>query len=109
MGRQNRSVEQRKRARRDYAYRQQVADFDGCRIPGSRDFYWVTTLNISTDGVAFLSPRQPRTEFLVVSLNPGCVCVFSRVVWARCRMDLPERPFEIGCQFISKLETPVIA
>ena len=103
MNPEQRSLGKRKSARRGYIHRQLIADYDGCRIPVSRDFYWVTTRNLSTGGFSFISNRKPRTEYLVVALNAGRACFISRVVWAFCRIDLPEKPFEIGCEFVARL------
>jgi hypothetical protein len=104
MKRANRSLGKRKYVRRGYVDRQLVADYDGYRIPQSKDFYWVATQNISNGGVAFVSRRKPRTEFMIVSFGAGRqACFISRVAWAFCRTDLPGRPFEVGCEFVARL------
>jgi hypothetical protein len=103
MTRRSYSLGKRKSARRGYVQRHQIADYDGSQAPKSKDFYWVTTQNISTGGICFLSPQKPRTAFTVVILKPGGACLLGRVAWAFCRTDLSERPFEVGCEFIARL------
>src|SRR5687768_16783570 len=100
-GRDN--LTKRKSVRRGYVHRQLIADYDGCRVPIRSAFYWVTTKDICPEGIAFMSPRKPRTEFLVVSLNPGGACLIARVAWAFCRTDLPGKPYEFGCEFVARL------
>ena len=104
MSRLNRSLGKRKYVRRGYVYRQLIADYDGYRVPKSKDFYWVTTQNISSGGLAFVSRRKPQTDYVIVSFGAGRgACFISRVAWAFCRTDLPGRPFEVGCEFVARL------
>jgi hypothetical protein len=104
MSRVNRSLGKRKYVRRGYVDRQLIADYDGCKLPKSKDFYWVATQNISSGGIAFVSRRKPRTELVIVSFGAGRLgCFIGRVAWAFCRTDLPEKPFEVGCEFVARL------
>lgn len=103
MSRRSAQLAPRKSVRRGYVYRQLIADYDGCRMPSRSAFHWVTTKNISPEGIAFVSHRRPLTEFLVVSLNPGGACMIARVAWAFCRTDLPGKPYEFGCEFVARL------
>ena len=104
MSRLNRSLGKRKYVRRSCVHRQLIADYDGYRLPKSKDFYWVATQNISSGGVAYISRRKPRTEYVIVSFGAGrLACFISRVAWAFCRTDLPGKPFEVGCEFVARL------
>jgi hypothetical protein len=104
MSRANRSLGKRKYVRRNYVDRQLIADYDGFRLPKSKDFYWVATQNVSSGGIAYVSRRKPRTHYLIVRLGTGPVaCFISRVAWAFCRTDLPGKPFEVGCEFVARL------
>ena len=104
MSRRNYSLGKRKHVRRNYVYRQLVADYDGCKVPKAKDFYWVTTVNVSTSGVGFVSFRKPRTKYVIVTFGAGRKgCLIGRVAWAFCRTDLPKRPFEVGCEFVVRL------
>lgn len=104
MSRLNRSLGKRKYVRRGYVDRQLVADYDGYKLPKSKDFYWVNTLNVSSGGLAFVCRRKPRTEQVIVSFGAGrLACFISRVAWAFCRTDLPGKPFEVGCEFVARL------
>src|SRR5687767_1247578 len=104
MSREKHSLGKRKAPRRPFVQRQLIADYDGCKLPQSKDFYWATTQNISPGGVAFISHRKPRARFLIVTFGAGRkVCLIGRVAWTNRRADLPKTPFEFGCEFVTRL------
>ena len=96
-------IEKRKEERRPYVCEQLVADYDGRTLPDMEDFYLVTFRNISETGAAFLSPRKPARDKIVIVLGKGEIHVTARVVRAFYRTDLPEMPYEVGCEFERRL------
>lgn len=104
MSHENAILGKRKAPRRPYVQRQLIADYDGYKLPQSKDFYWATTQNISIGGVAFISARKPRTKFLIITFGAGRnLCFIGRVAWTSRRADLPKTPFEFGCEFVTRL------
>ena len=96
-------IEKRKGERRPYVCQQLVADYDGKTLPEKKDFYLVTFRDISETGAAFLSARKPARDKVVIVLGKGEIHVTARVVRAFYRTDLPEMPYEIGCEFERRL------
>lgn len=96
--------ENRKSYRRQYFRRELVADFDSHSVPELRDFYWVTFLNISDTGAAFLSSHKPETDKVIIVLGAG-PRVVARVTRTCCRSESPETTYEVGCEFERRLRT----
>ena len=94
----------RKSDRRQYIHRELVADFDCQSVPDLSDFYWVTFLNLSDTGAAFLSSHKPETDKVVIVLGGG-PSVVARVVRTSCLSESPEALFEVGCEFEQRLGT----
>ena len=97
------TIEKRREERRPYVCQQLVADYDGKTMPAKEDFYLVTFRDISATGAAFLSPRKPARDKVVIVLGKGEIHVTARVVRAFYRTDLPEMPYEVGCEFERRL------
>jgi hypothetical protein len=98
------TVESRKSPRRQYIHRELVADFDSQTVPELSDFYWVTFLNISDTGAAFLSSHKPETEKVIIVLGSG-PSVVARIVRTSCLAESPEAIYEVGCEFERRLST----
>ena len=98
-------LERRKSARQSFVGWQLVADYDGLTLPIDSDFYRVQVQNISTGGMAYLSSRKPMKKYLLVTLNSGVASLIGRVVWTFWRADLKEWPFEVGCEFVLRLNS----
>ena len=96
-------TDRRKRGRNSYVYGQLVADYDGQSMPLKSDFYSVTFLNLSRMGAAFLSPRKPSTDQLVIVLGKSQVYVIAQVVRTFYRTDIGDPVFEVGCEFVRRL------
>ena len=96
--------ETRKTPRRQYLHRELVADFDSQSVPELSDFYWVTFLNISDKGAAFLSSHKPETDRVVIVFGGG-PSVVAHIVRTSCLAESPEAVFEVGCKFERRLGT----
>ena len=76
-------VERRKQPRRAYPFVQMIAPIMGGNLPAEKDFRPMHCRNISTGGLAFLSPTLPTTDSYVVALGsppPRVTYVVCRVI-----------------------------
>jgi len=96
------TVEHRRSPRRPYFRRELIADFDSRSVPELADFYWVTFLNISDTGAAFLSSHKPETDKVIIVLGNG-PSVIARIIRTSCRSESPEAVFEVACEFERRL------
>lgn len=101
--------EKRKFARKDFFFHQLVADYYESEVPLRAEFYRVTFLNISSVGAAFLSPRKPATDRVVLVLGRSQIYVLARVVRTFFLTDLSDTAcndmrYEVGCKFLQRLK-----
>ena len=96
--------EQRKHPRHAYVCRQLVAEFDGNRMPQQDEFSWAMFRDVSSGGMAFLSPARPGSKQLIVAVGPAPFA-FMVVEIVRCtrRNDLEGRPYHVGCKIVCEL------
>jgi hypothetical protein len=88
-----------------YVCRQLVADYDGVNFPPRSEFYKVNLQNIASTGIAFLSPKKPKTDHILVLLGREPICFVARVVRTFYRADSSDL-FEVGCEFTLRVAEP---
>jgi hypothetical protein len=83
-----------------------VADYDGQNFPPFSAFWEVQTRDLSVAGMAFVSPRPPRTEQLVLMLgNPQAEPILIQARVVRCD-PLAANGGEaclVGCEFLQRM------
>ncbi len=96
--------ERRKSVRRAYHCLQLVAEFDGLKLPNQHDFQLCQFQDLSSGGVSFLLPDKPKSQKFIIALGSIPFNFFLvQMMRARCRDDLADLPFQVGCRFIRKL------
>ena len=97
-------VERRKQPRRAYPFVQMIAPIVGGNLPAEKDFRPMHCRNISTGGLAFLSPTLPTTDSYVVALGspPRVSYLVCRVIHVLRLPQAQNGPYAIGCTFVGR-------
>ncbi len=97
--------ERRSRVRRPYPYVQQIAPWNGHRLPHGRAFFDVRCRDIAASGFSFFLPRKPHFERLVVALGAD---QHKAHVLAEVRHVTPfdadgHKTYLVGCEFLARV------
>ena len=87
-----------------YTVVQNMAPYDGKKLPTSDMFRQVQCHDLSTGGISFIWPHDPEFEQVVIKLTAGqrTLYVVARVV-SRRPLDESKRRFLVGCRFLDRV------
>jgi hypothetical protein len=101
---QAQGIERRRQQRRAYPFTQMMAPIVAGNLPTEKDFRPVKCRNISTGGLAFLSPSLPAADSYVVALGsaPRVRYLICQVVHVLRLPQSGEGPYAVGCVFVGR-------
>jgi len=99
--------ERRRRPRRAYPYRQQIAFILDGKLPIKSDFHEVQCCDISSGGFSYVSDRPPKSSQLVVILGspPRVTHLVARVAHVTPIEHEGQTVYRVGCAYTGRLSS----
>ena len=101
----NEAVNRRRYERRPYVCTRRMAPY-GAGSPLARDYHDIECRDLSAGGIGFFAAEKPSSDDLRIELGEvqGSLCiVVARVVYCRLCCGEAIHRYNIGCQFIKRL------
>jgi len=100
-------LDRRNDQRHDFATLQYVAPYHNGQLPTDDQFIQVVCRDISPQGLSFLSPSPPSTDYMVVALGSNSPIFLSASVLRHQPIVVDGQTlFLVGLRFIARIQPP---